>query len=146
MPDCLQICMPKSISQSMAPSLALWVWRPWVGRSGGLTSQLGSIGLLLVCLQICMPKSISQRGSIGCLLVCLLFCMSKSTSLSVAPSVACLWSPPPPLWNVVLGGGRVVDLSMWLHRLLACLLVFLHVKIYLSIGGSIGRSPSRARI
>ena len=69
--------------------------------------------------------------------------------------------PPPPVEvEVGLCGGRVVDLSAWLHlslaclfanfhakidlstwlhRLLACLLAFLHVKIDLSIGGSIGR-------
>ena len=36
----------------------------------------------------------------------------------VAPSVACLY--PAPLWNVVLGWGRVAGLSAWLHRSLAC--------------------------
>ena len=40
-----------------------------------------------------------------------------------------------------LCGGRVVDLSTWLHRSLACLLANLHAKIDLSIGGSIGRLP-----
>ena len=80
----------------------------------------------------CTLVGIFQRGSINCLPVCSFFCVHISISPSVAPSVACLWSPPAPVecgpwWRCV-----VVFLS-WLRRLLACLLAYLHVQIDLSI-------------
>ena len=51
----------------------------------------------------------------------------------MAPLVACLFA-----WLLACEN---LSLNQWLHRSLACLLANLHVKIDLSVGGSIGRLP-----